>query len=104
MDIATKIKNVINNIIELIKSDDEKWKIQRDNLLLLLQLHIELLRNFDMDKPNISTLNYIEYIKQWRTDNLNTEENMFDPKYGENIAMAMCEVKVMIMALLFTMS
>jgi len=34
MDITTKNKNVNNNIIELIKSDDEKWNIQRDKLIV----------------------------------------------------------------------
>ena len=87
-------KKVNQAIINLIKCEEEKWILQRDKLL---QFHIELIKNNDLNNPTKSTLQLIETIKQWRTENLNTDENMDDDRYLNEVAMRMSNIKVNIM-------
>ena len=98
MNLIENIKKVNIAIIKLIKSDEDIWIKQREKLRQLLQFHLQLLEQCNANKPDMRTLNYIESIKQWRTDNLNTKENMKDDRYGKDIASEMCNVKVQIMS------
>lgn len=93
----TNILQVNNKIINLINSEENKWKTQKKNLETLLTLHNNFIDNNNLDNPTIEILNQLEDIKTWRTNNLNTRENMNDDRYGKEIAMKMCEFKVQLM-------
>ena len=88
---------VNNNIIKLIKNDEAKWVKQRGKLKKLLELHINLMKKLNDQKPNIKLLNHVDGIKQWRTLNLNKKENMDDKRYGSDVASIMCSLKVKLM-------
>ena len=92
------IEKVNENVRKLIQSEEEKWKVQRKKLRKLLEYHTELLRSGNIDKPTSFTLHFIDLIKQWRTENLNTKENISDPRYKVDVASLMCTAKVKIMA------
>ena len=92
------IKDVNNAILELMKSENEQWIKQRDKLKKLLSLHIELIKNYNIDEPDIKTLNFLQEIKKWRTENLNTSENINNDIYGDKIMMSMSNLMVITMA------
>ncbi len=94
-----RIIEVNKNIINLIRSNETKWNNQIGNLKYLLRLHLNFLSNNDLDYPTIETLKQLESIKMWRTDNLNKKENLNDDRYGKNIVIEMCKVKIDIMAI-----
>ena len=94
IDILEKVNRNINN---LLRSKEQKWISQRNKLTKFLELNKLLLNNYSLQKPNAKTLLFIEALKQWRTEELNTEENMNDPRYGDDIAMLMCQLKTKVM-------
>ena len=91
------LKDVNNAILELMKSENEQWIKQRDKLKKLLSLHIELIKNYNIDEPDIKTLNFLREIKKWRTENLNTSENINNVIYGDKIMMSMSNLMVITM-------
>ena len=91
------LKDVNNAILELMKSENEQWIKQRDKLKKLLSLHIELIKNYNIDEPDIKTLNFLREIKKWRTENLNTSENINNDIYGDKIMMSMSNLMVITM-------
>jgi hypothetical protein len=99
----TNIKNTLikvnNAIITLIKCDDIEWIIQRKKLELLLRANLKFMLDNDLDKPTIKTLQQIECIKVWRTNNLNTAINIKDDRYYKLIVCKMTKIKVKIMAI-----
>ena len=102
MDIVNEITKVNEAIVELIKSSDAKWKAQHSNLKCLLLLQCFLLKEHDCNHPTLLTLRKLDNIKDWRTENLNTKENMDDLFYREKIAEAMCLVKLEMMSKVLT--
>ena len=95
------LKEVNNAILDLMKSEIEQWVKQRDKLKKLLSLHNELINNYHIDKPDIKTINFLQEIKQWRTENLNTYENINNDIYGEKIMMPMSKLMVNTMACVY---
>ena len=92
------LKEVNIAILDLMKSEIEQWVKQRDKLKKLLSLHNELINNYHIDKPDIKTINFLQEIKQWRTENLNTYENINNDIYGDKIMMPMSKLMVHTMA------
>ena len=93
------LKDVNDAILELMKSEIEQWVKQRDKLKTLLSLHNELINNYHIDKPDIKILNFLqEIIKNWRTENLNTYENINNDIYGDKIMIPMSKLMVNTMA------
>ena len=91
------LEKVNRNINKLLRTNEQKWISQRDKLKKLLELNKLLLNKYSLQKPNARTLQFIEVLKQWRTEELNAEENMNDPRYGDDIASLMSQLKVKIM-------
>jgi hypothetical protein len=98
MELTKLFEEATEGIIRLLKSDNERWIKHKSKLRSLLNLHLQMKKICDLENPTSETLNYIEEIKQFRQNNLNTEENMNDPLYGDQVAMKMSKLKVCVMA------
>ena len=96
MTLINKVEIVNKNIEELINCKNPKWDHQQCNLKMLITLHEQLINNYILEDPTYETLQFIEFIKTWRTENLNTEENLTDDKYVD-IVQDMMQVKLQVM-------
>ena len=96
MTLINKIEIVNKKIEELINCKNPKWSHQQCKLKMLLKLDEQLINKYNLEDPTYETLQFIEYIKTWRTENLNTEENLKDDIYID-IVQCMMQVKLQVM-------
>lgn len=101
-DLKNKLDIVNKNIDMLIKSEDAFWIPQRNNLKKHLSLNLDLIKKYDLNNPIPETLRDIEKIKEFRTYNLNTPENIKHEIYSRGVGSLMCEIKVEIMKRVYT--
>lgn len=95
--LKNKFIAVQKNTLELIKSEEKFWVLQRSHLMTHHKMVEEFQNQVDFDNLTIQDLKKIEDIKTFRTHNLNTLENVHDIRYADKVAGLMCEIKVLMM-------